>query len=72
VDDQSDLPSARPTAFNLPGVPAAAFVDDYRFLPIHTPEDTIDLMSREGLAFATEVIAAVVAHLSSAAGVAQI
>ena len=71
VDDQSDLPSARPTAFNLPGVPAVAFVDDYRFLPIHTPEDTVDLMSREGLAFATEVIAAVVDHLSSAAGAAH-
>ena len=64
VNDQSDDPTARPTAFNLPGVPAAAFVDDYRFLPIHTVHDTIDLMSKEGLAYATEVIGAVVEHLA--------
>jgi hypothetical protein len=68
VNDQSGQPDARPTAFNLPGVPAAAFVDDYRFLPIHTPLDTIDLMSEAGLAFAAETIAGVVAHLASAAG----
>jgi hypothetical protein len=65
VDDQSERPDARPTAFNLPGVPAAAFVDDYRFLPIHTPLDTIDLMSEEGLAFAATAIGAVVAHLAA-------
>jgi hypothetical protein len=64
VNDQSDDPQARPTAFNLPGVPSLAFVDDYRFLPIHTPLDTIDLMDAEGLAFAAEVIAAAVAHLA--------
>ena len=64
VNDQSDQPDARPTAFNVPGAPAAAFIDDYRFLPIHTVQDTIDLMSRDGLAFATEVIAALLAHLS--------
>ena len=65
VVDQSDDPAARPTAFNLPGVPAAAFIDDYRFLPIHTKHDTIDLMSKEGLAYATEVIGAVVEHLAN-------
>ena len=64
VDDQSDDPGARPTAFNLPGVPAVAFVDDYRFLPIHTVHDTIELMSKEGLGYATEVIGAVVEHLA--------
>ena len=66
VADQSDDPAARPTAFNLPGKPAAAFVDDYRFLPIHTVHDTIDLMSQEGLAYATEVIGAVLEHLADA------
>jgi len=65
VVDQSDQPDARPTAFNIPGAPAAAFVDDYRFLPIHTVHDTIGLMSQDGLAFATQVIAAVVGHLTS-------
>ncbi|MDQ3702441.1 MAG: M28 family peptidase [Chloroflexota bacterium] len=65
VNDQSDDPTARPTAFNLPGVPALAFVDDYRFLPIHTVQDTIDLMSSDGLAFAAEVMAASIAHLVS-------
>jgi Zn-dependent M28 family amino/carboxypeptidase len=66
VNDQSDDPSARPTAFNVPGAPAVAFVDDYRFLPIHTAHDTIELMSAEGLAFAAEVMTAVVEHLASA------
>jgi Iap family predicted aminopeptidase len=65
VNDQSDDPTARPTAFNVPGAPAVAFVDDYRFLPIHTIHDTIELMSPKGLIFAVEVMAAVVEHLSS-------
>jgi hypothetical protein len=65
VDDQSDQPGARPPAFHLPGLPAAHFVDDYRFLPIHTPHDTIDLMDRDGLALASRVMAALVEHLSS-------
>lgn len=64
VNDQSDLATARPTAFNLPGVPALAFVDDYRFLPVHTPLDTIDLMSQDGLRFAAQVMAGVVEHLA--------
>jgi aminopeptidase YwaD len=67
VDDQSDLPDARPTAFNIPGAPALAFVDDYRFLPIHTVHDTIDLMSADGLAFATQVMVSVVEHLAGVA-----
>jgi len=64
VDDQSELPTARPTAFNVPGAPALAFVDDYRFLPIHTVHDTIDLMDPEALAQAAEVMAAVVKYLT--------
>lgn len=67
VDDQSDLPDARPTAFHLPGLPAVYLLDDYSHLPIHTPEDNIDLMSRDGLALAGEVMAAVVGRLSSRA-----
>jgi aminopeptidase YwaD len=53
------------TAFNLPGVPVMAFVNDYGKLPIHTAQDTIDLMSSDELAFSAQVIAAVVDHLSS-------
>lgn len=68
VNDQSGQPDARPTAFNLPGVPAAAFVDDYRFLPIHTPADTVDLMHPDGLLLATQTIAAVVEHLAAGGG----
>lgn len=68
VDDQSDQPGARPVAFRLPGLPAVHFVDDYRFLPIHTPEDTIDLMDRDGLALAARALAAVVEHLASQPG----
>jgi len=53
------------TALNLPGLPVLAFVNDFAKLPIHTVQDTIDLMSPEELAFSAEVIAAVVDHLSS-------
>ncbi len=53
------------TAFNLPGVPVLAFVNDYGKLPIHTAQDTIDLMNPEEMAFNAQVIAAVVDHLSS-------
>jgi len=53
------------TAFNLPGVPVMAFVNDYGKLPIHKAQDTIDLMSPGELAFSAQVIAAVVDHLSS-------
>jgi aminopeptidase YwaD len=66
VDDQSDRPDARPVAFHLPGVPAVHLVDDYRHLPIHTPADTIDLMSPDGLALAAEVMAALVGRLAGA------
>ena len=53
------------TAFSLPGVPVLAFVNDYGKLPIHTAQDTIDLMSPDELAFSAQVIAAVVDHLSA-------
>lgn len=53
------------TAFSLPGVPVLAFVNDYGKLPIHTAQDTMDLMSPDELAFSVQVIAAVVDHLSS-------
>lgn len=53
------------TAFNLPGVPVLAFVNDYGKLPIHTAQDTIDLMNPGELAFSAKVIATIVDYLSS-------
>jgi len=53
------------TALNLPGVPVMAFVNDYGKLPIHTAQDTIDLMSPEEIAYNAQIIAAVVEHLSA-------
>ncbi len=53
------------TAFDLVGVPALAFVNDYGKVPIHTAQDTIDLMRPDELGFSAEVIAAVVEHLTS-------
>jgi len=64
VDVRPETEAPR-TAFNLPGVPVLAFVNDYGKLPIHTAQDTIDLMSSDGLASNAQVIAAVVDHLSS-------
>jgi len=51
------------TAFNLPGIPVLAFVNDYGKLPIHTAQDTIELMSPDEMAFTAQVIAAAVDHL---------
>jgi aminopeptidase YwaD len=53
------------TAFNLPGVPVLAFVNDYGKLPIHTAQDTIDLMSSDEMAFTAQVVAAAADHLLS-------
>lgn len=53
------------TALNLPGVPVMAFVNDYGKLPIHTAQDTIDLMNPEEMAHNAQIIAAVVEHLSA-------
>ena len=64
VNDRSGHPSAR-TAFHLPGVPALAFLDDYSRLPIHTAQDTINLMRPTALAAAAEIVAAAVSGLSS-------
>ncbi len=64
VDVRPETEAPR-TAFNLPGVPVLAFVNDYGKLPIHTAQDTIDLMSSDEMAFSAQVIAAVVDHLSS-------
>ncbi|HEV7215747.1 MAG TPA: M28 family peptidase, partial [Chloroflexota bacterium] len=64
VDDRSEHHSAR-TAFNLPGVPALAFLDDYARLPIHTAQDTMDLMRPTALAAAADAVAATVSSLLS-------
>ena len=64
VDVRPETEAPR-TAFNLPGVPVLAFVNDYGKLPIHTAQDTIKLMNPDEMAFSAQVIAAAVAHLSS-------
>jgi hypothetical protein len=60
-----DRPARAPGPFHLPGVPALTFVNDYESIPIHTAQDTIDLMSPDELASIAQVIAAVVDHLSN-------
>ena len=67
VDVRSDTEPAR-TCFHLSGLPALWFVNDYGKLPIHTAQDTIDLVSPDELAYSAEAIAAVVAHLSEDLG----
>jgi len=62
VNDRSEQPSAR-TAFHLPGVPTLAFLDDFPRLPIHSSQDTIDLMHPEALAAAAEVVSAALSCL---------
>jgi Iap family predicted aminopeptidase len=64
VDDRSDDSSAT-TAFHLPGVPSIVFIDEYSRLPIHTAQDTIDLMRPDAFAHATEAIATTIQHLLS-------
>ena len=64
VDVRPEARGAR-TAFNLPGVPVMAFVNDYGKIPIHTAQDTIDLMSADELAYNAQVIAAAVEHLAA-------
>lgn len=53
------------TGLYLPGVPVLGFVNNYGKLPIHTAQDTIDLMSPAQLAANAEVVAAVVDYLVS-------
>ncbi len=64
VDVRPDTEPPR-TSFHLLGVPALWFVNDYGKVPIHTAQDTIDLMRPDELAFSAEVVAAVVEHLAS-------
>ena len=64
VDVQPDDVPAH-TAFYLLGVPALWFVNDYGKVPIHTAQDSIDLMRPDELAFSANVVAAVVDHLAS-------
>ncbi|MBI1926536.1 M28 family peptidase [Candidatus Poribacteria bacterium] len=64
VDVRPETEAPR-TALHLPGVPVLAFVNDYGKLPIHTAQDTIDLMSPDEMGFSAQVIAAVVDHLCS-------
>jgi hypothetical protein len=61
-----DKPATTPGPFHLPSVPALRFVNDYERIPIHTAQDTIDLMSPDELAYSAGAIAAVVDHLFSA------
>ena len=58
VDVRPETETPR-TALNLPGAPVLAFVDDFTKLPIHTAQDTIDLMGPEELAYTAEAVAAV-------------
>ena len=62
VDVRPETEAPR-TAFSLPGVSVLAFVNDYGKLPIHTAQDTIDLMNPDELAFSAQVIATVVDRL---------
>jgi aminopeptidase YwaD len=56
------------TSLNLRGVPALWFVNDYPRLPIHTAQDTTDVLSPEEMAFCAEVTAATVQYLASGDG----
>ncbi|NLW51420.1 MAG: Zn-dependent exopeptidase M28 [Candidatus Brocadiaceae bacterium] len=56
------------TAFDVIGVPALWFVNDYGKVPIHCIEDRMDLMTPEELAFTTSVIAEVLDYLLGAVG----
>jgi aminopeptidase YwaD len=56
------------TPFNLTGLPTVWFVNDYPRIPIHTCQDSLDLLSPEEMAYAVEMAGAVLGHLLSAAG----
>ncbi|MCK4283130.1 MAG: M28 family peptidase, partial [Candidatus Brocadiae bacterium] len=47
------------TPFDLTGVPAVWFVNNYTRLPIHAAEDAIDVLNPDEMAFTAEVAAAV-------------
>jgi len=52
------------TTFDLTGAPALLFVNEFEKAPIHTAQDSINLLSPEEMAYAAEVEAAVLQHLS--------
>ena len=52
------------TPFDLTGLPVVWFVNDYPKVPIHTAQDSIDLLSPEEMAFTAEVAAAVLQYLA--------
>jgi aminopeptidase YwaD len=63
TDERVELGSDH-VPFYLHGIPALAFIGEYQSVPIHTAEDTMDLMSPDELAFTAEVAASVVHHLA--------
>jgi Iap family predicted aminopeptidase len=68
VADQQPRLGSDHVPFYIHHVPAILFGGTRRGMPIHTNADTIDLMGRDELALAAEVMGAVVQHL---AGVPQ-
>ena len=56
------------TGLDLVGVPALVFVDNWSSIPIHTAQDTLEMLAPDGLAAATDTMAAVVRYLTSAEG----
>jgi aminopeptidase YwaD len=56
------------TALGLTGVPALVFVNDFTSIPIHTAQDTLDLLSPDEMASAAEVMGAVIHYLTTDAG----
>ena len=61
--------SERPhTGLDLVGVPALAFVNNWSSIPIHTAQDTLDMLNPDELAAAVDVMAAVVRYVTSADG----
>lgn len=60
-------PDTEPTVtpFNVTGLPTVWFVNDYARVPIHTVQDSIDLLSPEEMAGAAELASTVLEHLTS-------
>ena len=56
------------TGLGLTGVPSLGFTNNWSSIPIHTAQDTFDLLSPQELAFMTDVMAGVVRYLTSADG----
>ena len=62
--DERPVMSSDHAPFYLHGVPVLVFMSEYRHMPIHTPDDTLALMSPDELASIARVAAAVVGHLA--------